>query len=47
VELLWGRANFILDTTESIPNLAMDPAAVEAEMRKADMQAEIETFLNP
>lgn len=47
VKLLWDRANFILDTTADIPSLALNPAAVEAEMRKADMQAEIEKYLAP
>jgi hypothetical protein len=47
VKLLWERANFILDTTQSIGNLSMNPEAIEAEMRKADMQAEIEMFLQP
>ncbi len=47
VALLWDRANFILDTTADIPGLALDPAAIEAEMRKPDMQAEIEMFLAP
>jgi hypothetical protein len=45
VQLLWERANFILDVTGPIPALALDPAAVEAEMRKADMQAEVTRFL--
>jgi hypothetical protein len=47
VRLLWDRANFILNVTEPIPALALDPAGVEAEMRKADMQAEVERFLTP
>jgi hypothetical protein len=47
VKLLWDRANFILDTTQDIPALALDPAAVEAEMRKPDMQAEITRYLAP
>jgi hypothetical protein len=47
VRTLWARANFILDLTEDIPSLSLDPAAVEAEMRKADMQAEIRDFVLP
>jgi hypothetical protein len=47
VKLLWDRANFILDTTQGIPALAYDPAAVEAKMRSAEMQAEIAGFLAP
>jgi hypothetical protein len=47
VATLWDRANFILDKTESIPALALNPTAVEAEMRKADMQAEVVRFLGP
>jgi len=45
VKTLWARANFILDVTEDIPSLALDAAAVEAEMRKADMQAEVRDFV--
>ncbi|MBK7782122.1 MAG: hypothetical protein IPJ58_15400 [Ardenticatenia bacterium] len=45
VKTLWARANFILDVTEDIPSLALDAAAVEAEMRKADMQAELRDFV--
>ncbi len=45
VKTLWARANFILDVTEDIPGLALDAAAVEAEMRKADMQAEVRDFV--
>lgn len=45
VRLLWARANFILDVTEDIPGLALDPVAVESEMRKPDMQAEIRDFI--
>lgn len=47
VELLWDRANFILDTTAPLPGLAMNPAAIEAEMRKAEMQDEIAQFVAP
>lgn len=47
VRLLWDRANFILDTTASIPSLALKAEAVEAEMRKADMLGEVEGFLGP
>jgi len=47
VALLWARAMFILDTTADIPNLALDHAAIEAEMRKADMLAEVEGFVAP
>lgn len=47
VQTLWDRANFILDKSEAIPALALNPAAVEAEMRKADMQAEVARFLAP
>lgn len=45
VKTLWARANFILDATADIPGLALDAAAVEAEMRKADMQAEVRDFV--
>ncbi len=47
VRLLWARANFLLDVTEDIPGLALDPAAVEAEMRKPELQAEIRDFVTP
>lgn len=47
VRTLWARANFILDVTEDIPSLALDVEAVEAEMRKPDMQREIEDFVLP
>lgn len=47
VKLLWDRANFILDTTEAIPGLALNAAAVEAEMRKAELWGEIERFVGP
>jgi hypothetical protein len=47
VRVLWERANFILDVTENIPGLALEAEAVEAEMRKAEMQAEVDLFLAP
>ncbi len=47
VRTLWARANFILDVTEDISSLSLDPAAVEAEMRKAEMQAEVRDFITP
>ena len=47
VKTLWARANFILDLSEDIPSLSLDPAAVEAEMRKPDMQAELRDFVLP
>lgn len=47
VRLLWDRANFILDTTADIPSLALRAEVIEAEMRKADMLAEVEGFLGP
>ena len=47
VKTLWARANFILDTSADIASLSLDPAAVEAEMRKDDMQAEVRDFVLP
>lgn len=47
VKLLWDRANFILDETEDIRGLALNAAAVEAEMRKAELWGEIERYVSP
>lgn len=47
VQTLWARANFILDVTEDIPSLALDAEAIEAEVRKDDMQAEVRDFVMP
>lgn len=47
VKLLWDRANFILDTTEPIPGLALNAGAIEAEMRKAELWGEVERYLGP
>lgn len=45
VAVLWDRAGFILDVTEDLPVLALAPAAIEAEVRKPEMRAEIERFV--
>ncbi|MCC7020142.1 MAG: hypothetical protein IT332_10330 [Ardenticatenales bacterium] len=47
VKLLWDRANFILDETEDIRGLALNAAAVEAEMRKAELWGEVERYVAP
>ncbi len=47
VDLLWSRAMFILDVTAELPQLALDPATVEAEMRKPDMLAAVARFVAP
>ena len=47
VELLWERSNFILDVTADIPGLALDCEAIEAEVNKPEMRAEMELFIEP
>ncbi len=47
VRLLWDRANFILDTTEPIPGLALNAGAIEVEMRRAELWSEVERYLGP
>lgn len=47
VAVLWDRAAFVLDVTEDLPVLSMDPAAIEAETNKPEMRAEIERFVTP
>jgi hypothetical protein len=47
VGLLWKRANFILDVTRDIPGLALDVEAIEAEVNKPEMRAEMEMFIAP
>ena len=47
VELLWDRAGFILDVTKDIRGLSMEAEVIEAEVRKPEMQAEIDRFVAP
>lgn len=47
VELLWERSNFILDETADIPGLSLDCEAIEAEVNKPEMRAEMEQFIAP
>ncbi len=45
VDLLWQRADFILDVTAEIPALSLRPEAVEAKMREPEMRAEVDRFV--